>query len=51
VPDPREFLGHLKVKAKLAPDHWSDTFTARRFVSGEISSESLPDPTAIWRGS
>jgi len=31
LPDPRQFLTHLKCKAGMAPDYWSPTFTARRF--------------------
>jgi AmmeMemoRadiSam system protein A len=35
VADPAAFLGHLKVKAGLAPDHWSDNFRASRFTAEE----------------
>ncbi len=48
LPDPRAFLGHLKIKAGLKVEHWSGGFKAWRFVAEEISSDSLPDPTAIW---
>ena len=33
IPDPKTFLRQLKVKATLAPDHWSDTFKAYRFIT------------------
>jgi AmmeMemoRadiSam system protein B/AmmeMemoRadiSam system protein A len=39
VPNPADFLGHLKQKAGMAPHHWSKTFTARRFLAVEISEE------------
>ncbi|WP_420725348.1 AmmeMemoRadiSam system protein A [Hwanghaeella sp. LZ110] len=31
LPDPKQFLGHLKRKAGLAEDHWSPTLTAHRY--------------------
>jgi hypothetical protein len=34
--DPRQFLAHLKHKAGLGIDHWSPTFTARRFEAVEM---------------
>lgn len=49
LPDPRAFLTHLKQKAGMAADHWSDRFVARRFVAEERSADDLPDPAAIWR--
>ena len=39
LPTPADFVGHLKRKAGLAPDHWSETMTARRF-----STESFGAP-------
>ncbi len=33
LPDPRQFLGHLKAKAGLSPEHWSDGFKAWRFTT------------------
>ncbi len=36
LPDPREFLAHLKLKAGLHPDHWSDTIRFSRFRVAEI---------------
>jgi len=35
LPDPADFLGHLKAKAGLSPDHWSETFAASRFLATE----------------
>jgi hypothetical protein len=34
--EPGVFLAHLKHKAGMAPDHWSDDFTAWRFTSTSI---------------
>lgn len=31
LPDPRDFVMRLKMKAGLAPEHWSETMTAKRF--------------------
>ena len=39
LPEKKDFLAHLKAKAGLAGDHWSDTFTARRFVALDVSSD------------
>ncbi len=33
LPEPESFLAHLRAKAGLATDHWSDTFKAWRFSS------------------
>ena len=49
LPSPREFLMRLKMKAGLAPDHWSPTFQALRFVAEEIEAKELPDSAALWR--
>lgn len=35
LPDPADFLGHLKAKAGLSPGHWSETFSASRFSAAE----------------
>jgi len=32
LPDKRAFLRHLKLKAGLAPDHWSDTIRVYRYT-------------------
>ncbi len=39
LPDKREFLGSLKVKAGLSPDYFSKTFEAYRFESIYIKEE------------
>ena len=44
----RAFLAHLKAKAGLKADHWSDAFKAWRFVAEEVSSEALPAGTPLW---
>jgi AmmeMemoRadiSam system protein B/AmmeMemoRadiSam system protein A len=49
LPDPKTFLAHLKRKARMAPDHWSATFAAERFIAEEVSSKSLEDPARLWR--
>jgi len=33
LPDPQKFVAHLKIKAGLTQDHWSDTFKAWRFIA------------------
>ena len=33
VPDKKEFLAHLKIKARLAPDFWSDQIKAWRYTT------------------
>ncbi len=37
LPNPRTFLDHLKHKAGLSRDHWSDSFTARRFTAAAVT--------------
>lgn len=36
LPDPNDFLHHLKVKAGLSPAHWSATLTAQRYTVEDI---------------
>lgn len=36
VPDPMQFLGHLKVKAGLPPDYWSDSIQVARYTTVSI---------------
>lgn len=33
LPDPVDFLQHLKIKAGLPPDHWSDSLQVSRYTS------------------
>ena len=49
LPKPEEFVMRLKMKAGMAPDHWSKTFQALRFTAEELEATSRPDPQAIWR--
>lgn len=52
LPDPRQFLAHLKAKAGLGAEHWSDSFRAWRFIAAETgahweeinSTEALDEP-------
>ena len=37
IPDPKLFLDHLKLKAGLPFDYWSDTLTVRRYTVELIS--------------
>ena len=37
LPDPREFLRHLKQKAGLPPDYWSDSIRFERYTAESIS--------------
>lgn len=46
---PEIFLGHLKKKAGMAPDHWSPTFKAWRFITVEAYNRDLPDAGSVWR--
>jgi len=39
LPDKLAFLSHLRAKAGLRPDHWSDQFKASRFQAVEIGKE------------
>lgn len=36
LPEPREFLGRLKEKAGLGPDHWSDAIRVERYTAESI---------------
>ncbi len=38
LPEPEAFLSHLMAKAGLAPNHWSPTFSASRFIAAEIGA-------------
>ena len=50
LPKVTDFLGQLKRKAGMAPDHWSATFRAYRFVAEQLSTDDLPDPQWVWSG-
>ncbi|MFC1673651.1 AmmeMemoRadiSam system protein A [Pseudomonadota bacterium] len=38
LPEPASFVQHLKAKAGLSTDHWSDTFTAKRFIAAQCGA-------------
>ncbi len=42
LPDPREFLRHLKRKAGLAPDFWSAGVAVHRYTVESIEDASPP---------
>ncbi|MEE8393678.1 MAG: AMMECR1 domain-containing protein, partial [Rhodospirillales bacterium] len=44
LPKPENFLTHLKLKAGMARDHFSDGFKAWRFIAAEIKA----DTGSIW---
>ena len=44
LPDAKTFVEHLKAKAGLAKDHWSDGFRAWRFRAEEISDAGQEAP-------
>lgn len=46
---PKVFLSHLKQKAGLSVDHWSDGFKAWHFIAEEATSNQLDDPNSIWK--
>ncbi|NQU62380.1 MAG: AmmeMemoRadiSam system protein B [Rhodospirillales bacterium] len=48
LPKTVDFVGHLKAKAGLSKDHWSDTFKAWRFGACELSASDLQEPGILW---
>jgi AmmeMemoRadiSam system protein A len=40
LPDPRDFVRHLKTKAGLQPDHWSDAIRVWRYFTQSFSDDS-----------
>jgi AmmeMemoRadiSam system protein B/AmmeMemoRadiSam system protein A len=42
MPDPREFLAHLKRKAGLAPDFWADDIRLSRYTVSKWKEAELP---------
>lgn len=48
LPDPADFLAHLKRKAGLPMDYWSDSLRAERFITRGISSKDH-NPTGFWQ--
>lgn len=49
LPDPADFVAHLKRKAGLPMDYWSETLRAERFISRSTACRAYFDPGAIWR--
>ncbi|PKM10997.1 MAG: AMMECR1 domain-containing protein [Gammaproteobacteria bacterium HGW-Gammaproteobacteria-3] len=41
LPEPAQFLAHLKQKAGLMPDYWSDTLTVSRYSTQMFKSSEL----------
>ena len=48
LPQKKQFLGHLKIKAGMAAEHFSPSFKAWRFIAVEIKAKDLDDPQSIW---
>lgn len=48
IPEPKQFLAHLKRKAGLPETHWSDTVQVWRYVTEEVRSENLPAGISLW---
>lgn len=44
LPEPREFVEHLKLKAGLAPDHWSARIRVERFTACTHRGDPPPTP-------
>ncbi|MDV7340206.1 AmmeMemoRadiSam system protein B [Terasakiella sp. A23] len=51
IPDKKKFLTHLKLKAGLKADHWSNDFQAWRFVTEGIHSDHLDAAHNLWQDS
>jgi AmmeMemoRadiSam system protein B/AmmeMemoRadiSam system protein A len=47
LPDPKDFLAHLKRKAGLPMDYWSPHMRAERFIARGISSKDVR-PSGFW---
>jgi len=48
IPDPKQFMMHLKRKAGLPETHWSDTVQVWRYVTEEVRSENLSPDIRLW---
>jgi hypothetical protein len=46
--EPQKFFTHLKRKAGLPDDHWSDSVQAWRYVTEGVSSDALDDAAEFW---
>ncbi len=49
LPEPKTFLNHLKRKAHLPEDYWSNTILAWRYVTEGVSSKDLPADQPLWQ--
>jgi MEMO1 family protein len=49
LPEPEKFLSHLKRKAGLKEDYWSETMQAWRYVTEGIYSTDLPPDAPLWQ--
>lgn len=45
LPEPRDFVMHLKLKAGWSPDYWSEKITAQRYQSIYLSEKGEHAPT------
>ena len=48
LPDPGDFVAHLKRKAGLPMDYWSNTMQAQRFITRGIAGRDVT-PSDFWR--
>jgi len=48
LPEPQQFFIHLKRKAGLPDDHWSETVQAWRYVTEGVSSDELNESHDFW---
>ncbi len=49
LPEPRQFLAHLKRKAGLRTNDWPPDLVAARFEAHSVASSTLADPQSLWR--
>jgi len=50
LPTPDQFVAHLKAKAGMTPEQWSDDFKAWRFIAEEKKSSDYANAADIWQG-
>ena len=50
LPQPATFVAHLKAKAGMTPEQWSDDFKAWRFIAEEKRSADYANAADIWQG-
>ncbi len=49
LPEAQQFFTHLKRKAGLPLDHWSDTVQVWRYVTKSVHSEDFAEQLNLWR--